>query len=642
MSRLISSAALAALGVVVVSVAAAAEESGSGLEQVVVTATRFGDAVRRDLIGSSVTVLEPVDLERRQVRIVSDVLRDVPGVSVNRSGAVGGVTQVRVRGTEGNHVLVLIDGMEVADPYYSEFDFATLIADEVARVEVLRGQQSALYGSDAIGGVIHYMTATGKELPGFRTRVEGGSFGTWEGAARYAGSWGDFDYALSGGYQTTDGVPTSHIGTREVGAENAVLAGRFEYAPSDNFRVRAVTRYAATDAETNDQDYSVYGVFPYGWVIDSDDHYKNTALYGLVRAELDSFDRSWRNAVTVQGVDAGRDGYSDGALSYADEGSRTKASYESSLRFGSQAFSQTLTGAVDFERERMQNTGPFLSYEQGLQRQIDNTGLVAQYDAIVNERIGFGAALRHDHNDRFKSADTYRLQGSYRFDTGTRLRAAAGSGIKNPGMTEIFGYDPGSYSGNPNLKPERSEGWEAGVEQTFSGVALIGVTYFDNTLHDEIITRYSDDYSTSSPDNATTDSTQKGVEVFARGRVGKSWRIDASYTHLHARQEGLEEIRRPPNIASLSVDWRTPEDRAGVNLTVRYNGETYDSNFTGVGGSRVLLSEFTLVNLGADFSVSDSLGLYARVENLFDEEYEEVYTYRTAGRAAYFGMKSSF
>ena len=188
-----------------VSVPSQAQESP--LEQVIVTATRAGEGVRRDVLGASITVLEPDDLEQRQTRLVSDVLRDVPGVAVGRAGTVGGLTQVRVRGTEGNHVLVLIDGMEASDPYSGEFDFAVLLADEVARIEVLRGQQSALYGSDAIGGVIHYMTASGKDAPGVRARVEAGSFDTVEGAARFAGSSGVFDYAVSAGYQTTDGVP---------------------------------------------------------------------------------------------------------------------------------------------------------------------------------------------------------------------------------------------------------------------------------------------------------------------------------------------------------------------------------------------------------------------------------------------------
>src|SRR5690606_5503386 len=171
--------------------------NGSG-ETMVVTASRSREAVAVNKLGASGTVLDSEAQDQRQTRIVSDILRDVPGVAVNRTGAVGGLTQLRLRGSEGNHVLVLIDGIKASDPYYGEFDFATLIADPEARVEVLRGQQSSLYGSDAIGGVIQYLTLTGKEAPGFSARVEGGSFNTLTGSARAAGVSGDLDYSVSG------------------------------------------------------------------------------------------------------------------------------------------------------------------------------------------------------------------------------------------------------------------------------------------------------------------------------------------------------------------------------------------------------------------------------------------------------------
>ena len=618
-------------------------EAAGRLEQIVVTATRAAEGVPVSTLGSSVTVIDSKALEQRQVRVVSDVLRDVPGVAVNRGGTVGGLTQIRIRGTEGNHVLVLIDGLEAADPFFNEFDFATLIADEVARVEVLRGQQSALYGSDAIGGVIHYLTASGSEEPGARVRLEGGSFGSWSGSTRFAGATDTLDYAVSAGYQTTDGVRTSRFGSRDVGAENSVISARLSFEPTENFRLKAVSRFAYTDAELNDQDFSgTFGVPPFGFVIDSDDHYHNKALYGLVRAELDSFDDRWSNALALQGVDASRDSFSDGARSSSNDGSRIKASYESTLRFGGDFARQTLTAAVDFEREETQNTSPFISLAQGVERDIENTGVVAQYDVVIADRFGLGFALRHDDNDRFRDADTYHVQASYRLPTATRIRAAAGSGVKNPSTSELFGFDPENFIGNPNLEPERSEGWEIGVEQSFANRALlVGITYFDSTLRDEIFSSFRPPTFVESPINLTTDSTQNGIEVFAAARLG-SWTVDAAYTDLNAKQNGVEEVRRPPHIGSINLGWRGVQERLGVNLTVRYNGDTLDSNFTGIGPARVTLEEYTLVNLDADFSMSERVQLFARVENLLDENYEEVFTSRTAGTAAYAGVRLRF
>jgi vitamin B12 transporter len=352
----------------------------------------------------------------------------------------------------------------------------------------------------------------------------------------------------------------------------------------------------------------------------------------------------WANALTLQGVDAGREGFSGGALAFGDEGSRLKASYVASLRFGSDAFAHTLTGAIDYERERFANTGPFLTEAQSMRREIENLGLVGQYDLVVNDRLGLGFAVRHDDNDSFDDATTYRAQGSYLFDNGARVHAAFGSGVKNPGVFELYGFFPESFIGNPNLKPERSEGWEAGLEQSFvGGAARIDVVYFDSTLKDEIFTVFGGPpLFLSSAANRATESTQAGVEVAGEARIGESWRLFAAYTFLDAEENGEEEVRRPPHIASLNLSWRSPGERYGGYLTVRYNGETLDNNFTLTGPPRVRLPAYTLVNVGGDVRLTDKVEIYARVENALDEEYEEVYTYRSPGRAGFVGLRLGF
>jgi vitamin B12 transporter len=622
-------------------ICAAPQDQPQVLEQIIVTATRAAEGLPSNVLGSAITVLSSNTLEARQTRVVSDVLRDVPGVSVNRNGTVGGLTQVRIRGTESNHVLTLIDGIEASDPFQGEFDYATLLADEVARVEILRGQQGALYGSDAIGGVIHYLTARGAEAPGFRTRIEGGSFGTYEASARVGGATDTLDYAVSGGFQNTEGVSTARFGSRDVGAENTAFSARLGYAPTENLLLQAVARYTYTDAENNDQDFS-FGSPSFGFAIDSDDDYRNQALYGLVSGELTAFEERWVNTLSVQGVDAERRNFSDGQRDFSNQGSRIKASWVSTLSVG-ERFAQSFTFAADFEREEMQNVSPGITAAQGIERKTDNTGFVAEYELVIDARIGLGAAVRHDDNERFDDADTYKVQASYAFASDTRLRAAAGSGIKNPSIFELFGFDPDFFIGNPNLEPERSEGWEIGIEQGFAEQRVrVGATYFDSTLRDEIFTTFSPPTFVAAPRNRTTRSTQNGVEVFISARLGASWNVDAAYTDLNARENGVEEMRRPPRLASLNVGWRAASNRAGVNLTARYNGETLDSNFTDVGPARITLDEYTLVNLGADFNLNQRTQLYGRIENLFDEDYEEVFTFRTPGRAGYAGVRLRF
>jgi len=623
----------------------AADAAANGADdRIVVTASRSGDPVRADTIGASVTLLDAAALEQRQTRIVSDILRDVPGVAVSRAGGIGGLTQIRIRGSEANHVLVLIDGIEVSDPYQGEYDFGTLIADDAARIEVLRGQQSALYGSDAIGGVIHYITQTGAEAPGIRLRAEGGSFGTFSGAARAAGVAGDLDYALSSSYYHTDGSPAARGGTRDIGSDSVGASAKLNWSPTDALRLTAVGRYSLTDADGNNSESDPASPL-FGTIVDSPGvKYRNEAFYGLVRGELSLLEGRWTNALTGQFSNTNRKAYNAFGLDYGDEGGRYKGSFESTIRFGSDAIAHRLTGAVDVEREEYRNTTPSPFAFQG-KRHTDNIGLIGQYDVTIHDALALGGSIRRDENNRFADTTTFRVQGSYRFATGTRVRGAYGTGVKNPGYFELYGFSDGQYIGNPNLKPEKSKGWEAGLEQAFAGDrATIGATWFDNKLIDEIYTTFPAPDFVATPGNRTTDSKQRGLEVFLSARPIPQIRVDAAYTYLHAREDGLVEVRRPKHVASLNVTAFSADQRFSSTLTVRYNGRQSDVAFTDPSFLPVTVSlqEYVLVNLNAEYKLTPGIALFGRVENLTDERYEEVFSYRTQGRAAYGGVRARF
>jgi vitamin B12 transporter len=613
-------------------------------DAIVVTASRSGDPIRVDQLGASVTVLDDAALEQRQTRIVSDVLRDVPGVAVSRIGAIGGQTQIRVRGAEANHVLVLIDGIKASDPYYGEYDFGTLIADEGARVEVLRGQQSALYGSDAIGGVIQYITLTGAEAPGITARIEGGSFGTGSGAARVAGVAGTLDYALSGSYYHTDGSPTARGGTRDLGSDSVGASGKLIWSPTDTFKLTAVGRYSLTDADTNNSETDPASPL-FGYTIDSPGtKIHNEAFYGLVRAELTALDGRWTNALSGQFADTTRRGYTAFGLDYGDRGQRYKGSFESTFRFGTDTLQHRLTGAVDVEREQFQNTTPSPFAFDG-KRHTDNVGLVAQYDLLVHDALSLGASIRRDENNRFADVTTWRAQGSYRLPTGTRIKAAYGTGVKNPGYFELYGYSDGTYIGNPNLKPEKSKGWEAGLEQGFAGnKATIGATWFDSKLTDEIYTSYPAPDFVATPDNRTTDSKQRGLEAYLSMRPIPQLQIDAAYTWLHAREDGLVEVRRPSNIGSVNVTVFSPDERFSGTFTARYNGRQDDVAYTDPSyiPVTVALRDYVLINLNASYKLTDHVSIFGRVENLLNERYEEVFSFVAQGRGAYGGVRVHF
>lgn len=631
----------AAITAACIAAPALAQSDQSSVDQgvIVITGTRVGEATKVDQNGAAITVLDAEALQQRQTRRVSDVLRDAPGVAVSR---VAGQTQVRLRGSEANHVLVLVDGIEVSDPYSGEFDFGTLPADAAARVEIVRGQQSAIYGSDAIGGVIQYVTLTGREAPGYTARIEAGSFGTLNGAVRAAGVAGDFDYALSGTLNTTDATSNARGGGRDLRDDTGAVSLKTSWIPRPELRVTAVGRYSRSRADFNDSDNDPASP-DFGLIVDSPgNRIRSEGLYALLRGELDLLDRRWSHAVTAQAADTARDGFDLGGRSYGNVGTRYKGSYETTLRLGDGALRHLLTAAFDAEHERFRNTDPSGSAFTG-SRSNDNFGLVGQYELLLGDRGALGASIRHDDNQRFAGATTYRLHASYRLGSGTRLRGAAGSGVKNPGFYELFGYVDGRYIGNENLRPERSQGWEVGVEQSLEeGAITFGATYFQSRLEDEIRTAYPAPDFVATPTNSEDISRQRGVEAYLGARFGRAWRIDAAYTYLHAREAGLEEVRRPPHIASVAVNWQAPGDRFGLTGVLRYNGETDDLAYTDPSyvPVRERLGDYLLVNLNADYRLTDTISLFGRVENLFDERYEDVFSFTNSGISAFAGLRA--
>ena len=600
-------------------------------DEIIVTASRSG-GVRRALVGSSVSVFSAEDLEQRQIRALADILNEAPSANVSRQGGLGGLTAVRLRGSEGNHTLVLIDGIEANDPFQGEFDFAALISDELARVEVLRGQQSALYGSDAIGGVVHYITASGRDAPGFSARGEAGSFGTHAASARIAGANDRFEGALSASIYETAGENISRSGEEADGYQNRALSARGSVALSDALSFRAIAR--VTHAQGDNDDAS------FGAPVDGPDSYASNTFYALAGVDFHSLGSAWTHALTVQYVDAARRDRSPFFLNFVN-GERRKASYVTAFRLGAGAARHTLSGAIDYEREIYQNVspaGPFTPPSALEARVLDSTGYVLAYDLALGDSIGIGLAARHDSNSRFADADTYRAQASWRASDTLRLRGAFGTGVKNPTNYELFGFDPPFFVGNPDLEPERSRGWEIGADQIlFGDAAKIGITYFDAELENEVAGGFF-----SSPFNLGTPSRQHGLEATLAARLGEHWRLDASYAWLSADQAGVREVRRPAHSASAALFWRTGDDRGGFGLLARYASAIADDDFAIFPATRVSLDGFATVTLLGDWALSEHVQIFGRIENAGDETYEQAFGYRASGRGAFVGLRARY
>ena len=610
-----------------------AREDAAEQRPILVTASREQPVALEDFTGS-VTLLTAQQLERRQVRDIGEVLRDVPGIAISE---VAGQTQVRVRGSEANHVLVLVDGIEVSDPFAGEFDIGTLQAEIGSSVEVLRGPQSALYGSDAIGGVIAYRSGV---FDGIAARLEGGSDNTINASLR-AGQAGErWTGSVSATVVSTDGQPNARGGTRDIGRDSYTLSALGTANLVENLEVRAVGRFIRTEGRFNQSqnDPSAPG---FGLIVDSPGtRFTNEAIYALVGARYDMADGRWTHDLSAQIADIARDTFGPFGLSNASEGDRFKASYVTAYQIADR---HAVTFAADWEREGFRNASPGGFSFDG-RREIENVGLVGEY-RYDGHRLDLSAAIRHDINDRFADETTFRVGAGYELTPTTRLRAAAGSGIRNPGFFELFGFIDGRFIGNEDLKPEKSTSWEIGIDQhLFARAVQVSATWFDTELEDEIFTTFPPPTFVATPGNAETRSTQQGIELAVAARMGPRWSLDAAYTYLDAEENGVTEVRRPDHVASAALTWTAPADAASATLVVRHNGEAVDAAFIDPSfvPVRVTLDDYTFVDLNARVMLAEGLDLFARGENLLDERPEQVFSFVSPGRRVIAGVSTRF
>jgi len=602
-------------------------------KQILVTASRDSNVEIEDYTGS-LTVISAEELRDRQVRDIADVLRDVPSVAVS---SIAGQTQIRLRGSEANHVLILVDGIEVSDPNNGEFDIGTLQAEIGSSLEVLRGPQSALYGNDAVAGVVAYNSASGGDLAGFSALIEGGTNSTFNGAARYGAGGETWDVALSATVVSTDGEPNARGGTRDIGRDSYTISGKGAVEVANGFELRAAGRFVQTEGEFNNQDFA-FGSPTLGLVLDSPGtEFKNEAIYALVGARFDALDGSWTHDLSAQIADINRSTAAPTGFPSDTESDGFKASYVTAYDFG--GTDHTITFAADYELEGFNNV---LTFDD--RREIENVGLVGEY-RYAGERFDFAAALRHDINDRFQDATTFRVGAGFRVTDTTRLRAAIGTGVKNPTFGELFGFFDGLFVGNPDLQPEESTSWEIGVDQDFAdGAVTVSVTYFDSELENEIFTAFPAPTFIQTPGNRATDSTQRGFELSIGAELGGGISFNGAYSFVDAEENGIEEVRRPDHLSSAVLNWEATNEAFSANLAVRYNGEAQDSDFTtgAFPAPQATLDDYTLVNFNARAKLTEGITAFGRVENVLDESYEQVLTFVSPGRTALIGIEARF
>jgi vitamin B12 transporter len=602
-------------------------------ESVVVSATKIDTPINE--IGSSVTVITDQQIEENQRRTLPDVLETVPGLNIVQTGGPGGKTSVFMRGSNSNHTKMLIDGIDVNDPSQDGvFDFGQVQTADIARVEVLRGPQSSLYGSDALGGVISVVTKKGEGPPHLTGTLEGGSFDTFNQSAGASGSISRFNYSFNVAHFLVDDTPVTPLDLLPPGRkrindsyENATLSTKLGADVTDTFGVDVVARYTDSTLFFTGDDFSVFPSVPAAKQSEQDAE----QIFSRGQVHLDLFGGGFKNTA---------------GLGYTNYDTKIQAPNlgfglpPSNINHGDRIKFDWLGKIAVFEDQTV-----LLGLENQNDRLIDSpisaeNGNVAGF-AELQSQIGhdlFGAAsVRWDQNEHFGGEATWRIAPAYIVPaTGTKLKASYGSGFKAPSLTQLFVSFPAfNFVANPNLQPEESEGYDFGFEQPlWQERVRFGATYFHNEITNLIVPN-STFTSLENIGRATTD----GAEVFVMFSLAERFKVRGDYTYTDATDDstGLELLRRPKHRASVNATWRLL-DRLSFAATWLYVGSQVDGNRS-FSITRLNTNPYWVVNVATEYDLGKGITIFARADNLFDQRYEDPTGFQRPGFGFFAGVR---
>lgn len=597
--------------------------------------------------GRSVTVVTAEEIEARNISHVSEALRTVPGVSVSQTGGAGGLTTIRLRGAEATHTLVLVDGVEISAPENGAYDFGGLLASDVERIEVLRGPQSALYGANAVGGVISIITKDASQR-GLRFHAEG-EIGTDLTGAGYLAMRGMNDrgsFSVSLARRETEGFDVSGTpGGEKDGDRNLTLNARGELKPIKGLTIGGTFRLTNRHSDT---DGFAWGA-PNSDELVYDDHsaLDRQEIIGSIHA-IGEHGR-FRHEARASYLTAD-DQTTDAGMNLTDStGTRLATSVRSTFAIDAPTLAEadhSLTLMAEYKRETFRNNDLALVFDPSqMHRQTRNLyGFVTEYRGRILDRLDLQAGLRHDVNDRFQDATTWSAAASFWATDTTRLHASTGTAVQKPTLYDQFGFIPGQWIGNPALEPEKSFGWDIGIEQAFwNDRAVIDVTYFHQNLENEIGIAYlPPTYALGTPVNEDGRSKRQGIEVTGTLHATDDLSFGASYTWLGATDaDGTIEMRRPEHKASAYAELRFL-DRGNLRIDARYVAGNRDYDFVApaLPGAYVKLENHLVVDIAASWAVTDEVELFGRIKNAFDADYQEIYGYETEGITAFAGVRA--
>ena len=610
-------------------------------KDVVITASRM-DESKRD-VASDISTIPASDLKKAQHRMVDQALRETPAIDVSRTGPLGGNTSVFMRGAGSGQTLVMIDGVEANDAISTDrgYNFANLTTDNIERIEVVRGPQSVLYGSDAMGGVINIITRRGQGDPHASFLLEGGSFGTYRGSASLSGASKLVNYSLGASYAKSKGISSADrdLGSRETdGYLNKTYSGTIGLTPEPWLDFDVMVRGTSSRAEIDNGG---------GGPINDDPNHVFTTDQWLLRVapKVRLFDDLWEQtfAFSLTTLDSHDDNPPDSShpgdwIFSVFRSQMVTLDWQHTLRLDE---TNTLIAGFTFRRESGDSStdsmsslfGPFLDELPEQTAWIRSA--YAQHRIEILGRLILSAGARLDHHEEFGSHATYRGTAAYTLkETDTKLRGTIGTGFKSPSLFQLF-----SSFGDPTLKPEESTGWDAGVDQHLLGNRVsASATYFHNDFKN-LIDFNSATFLYSNIGRAGTHGVE--LEVRVKPISPLEVRLAYTFTDTEDKSTGQDLPRRARHRASLRADYAVT-DALSVNASLIYTGRRKDLDFSTFPATTVTLPDYSLVHLAASYRISEHFDVFVRVENVLNRDYQDVLGFGAPGTAAYAGASVDF
>ena len=641
-----------------VSTGAAALADDASLDEIVIVATRSPTPLSH--IGNSVTVIDALAIKESQASAVADLLATTPGVNFSRNGGVGQLTSVFIRGASSDETVVLIDSVQLTDPWSTAggYFFDNLLSAGIGRIEILRGAQSTLYGSQAMGGVINFISAEPAGPFGGGFTAEAGSHDTGYVTGNIGGRGDALLWQLTANGYGSAGFPAfdrdfggTRLDASQIGGGSARI--RYDFTPQVQLDARAYYSQSRVDTDGFDTPTGNFG--------DDNEYSKKSQFVGYTGLTVATPDRSFINRVAFQYTNSEQREYDPGPRqpfiyanadlgTFVGTGHNAREEYQGTWNinsawhavFGLQHEKSTIgydTPAFNFAPSAFENAITI------------NSGYV-QLQGEVIRGLTLTAGERYDRHSQFGSHSTGQLAAAWAMpDTQTILRASFGQGFKAPSLYQLYGTNG---VGNTTLRPEAATSWDVGVEQhALGGKLALAAAYFHRNSHDLIDFFNCPIFKGGSPQCQVAlfggyyanidEATAHGVELAATYRPDDVLSISANYTLTDTENRspgsanfGNELQRRPRTAANASLSYRWPS-RISATLAERYVGRTFDdvANKHPLGG-------YVLTDLRLSWEQGDRLEVYGRIDNVTGKHYELAYQYGTPGREVFIGVRASF